>query len=232
MSSGPPVRRRGCFPLILTGILLFVVFLVVGLSLVNAVPVSHEPPSAEDPAVVEVAGMFEQNFVSEVTRVRPDQEPWGVRIREDDLNAWLWTRLPAWIAHVHGPAAFGAEPMLQARVRFDRIMITTDSIAIAFEPRVVDQRVQIQSTSGSTIGRLPLPAIMFDRLIDSIPLPGLGDSLLNGVEGGLTRKPEGWILPNRFDLHDGRQIELLEIQLDQGEAVLVFRTLGPNFMPP
>ena len=232
MSSGPPVRRRGCLPLILTGITLLVVVVVVGLVLINAVPVIHDPPSAEDPAVIEVAGVFEQNFASEVTRVRPDQAPWGVRIREEDLDAWLWTRLPAWIAHSAGTTAFGAEPLLQARITPDRVMLSTDSFVVAFDPRVVEQRVEIRSSSGSAIGRLPLPTVMFDRLVRSMPLVEFGGSTFDGNDGGLTRGPEAWDLPNRFDLHDGRRIELLEIQLDQGEAVLVFRTLGPDPAQP
>jgi hypothetical protein len=218
--------------MILAGTGILVILLVVGLILVIAVPTIHDPPSSEDLAVIDVAETFEQNFASELTRVRPDQEPWGVRIREDDLNAWLWTRLPAWIAHARGASAFGAEPMLQVRVNRDRIMLSTDSVAVAFEPRVLDEQVQIRSTSGSTIGRLPLPQFMFDQLIESIPLFDLGDSLLDGEHGGLLRKPDAWVLPTRFGLHDGRRLELLEIQLDEGEAVLVFRTLAPDSTQP
>ena len=105
MSPGPLVRRRGCLPVIIAGTVLLVAVLVIGLFLASAVPIMHDPPSADDPAVIAVAETFEQNFASELTRVRADQEPWGVRVREDDLNAWLWTRLAPWIAHAHGASA-------------------------------------------------------------------------------------------------------------------------------
>jgi hypothetical protein len=220
---------------IIAGTVLLVSLLVIGLFLASAVPTIHDPPSADDPAVIAVAETFEQNFASELTRVRPDQEPWGVRVREEDLNAWLWTRLGPWIAHAHGTSAFGSEPMLQAHVSVDRVVLSTESVTVAFDPRVVDQELQIRSTSGTALGRLPLPGFMFDLLIDSVPLSALGDSLFDGdgsEQGELSRKPYGWVLANRFELHDGRWIELLEIQLDEDEAVLVFRTLLPDSNQP
>ena len=232
MSSGPPVRRRGCFPLILTGVSLLVIVVVVVLILANGVPTIHDPPSADDPVAIEVSNVFEQNFASEVTRVRPDQEPWGVRVREADLNAWLWTRLPAWVAHTAGTSAFGAEPMLQAHISPDRIRLSTDSFVIAFEARVLEQRVKIRPAAGSSIGRLPLPSVVFDRFIESMPLSRLGESLVEGSLGESDPEAEAGDLPNRFELHDGRRIELLEIQLDEGEVVLVFRTLGPDSKHP
>lgn len=238
MSPGPSVRRRGCLPVIIAGTVLLVSLLVIGLFLASAVPTIHDPPSADDPAVIAVAETFEQNFASELTRVRPDQEPWGVRVREEDLNAWLWTRLGPWIAHAHGTSAFGSEPMLQAHVSVDRVVLSTESVTVAFDPRVVDQELQIRSTSGTALGRLPLPGFIFELLIDSSPLTGLGDSLLDGAgedggeDGELLRKPYGWVLPNRYELHDGRRIELLEIQLDEDEAILVFRTLLPDSNQP
>ena len=41
----------------------------------------------------------------------------------------------------------------------------------------------------------------------------------------IDRQGGAWRLPNRITLVDGREVELLEVRLEEGEVVLVLQTL-------
>jgi hypothetical protein len=202
------------------------IILGVSLILTRFVPEGHQPPSADDPLVLERARLFEQNFASELSRVRADEDPWAVRVREADLDAWLWVRFPAWVAHLRGEEAFGAASMFQMQLDPGRVVLTTDDVSVALHPTMADGVVRIRATSGSTIGRLPVPAFMVDRLVRSVELGVIGSALVTDTRGGALEREDGeWVVPARHRLVDDRQVELLEIRLDEGELVLVLRTL-------
>ena len=90
---------------------------------------SFVPPASQDEEAAERARVFENNCASELTRVREDDSPWGVRVNEADLNAWLWFRLPAWVAHAHGADAHGSEPFLQSTIEPGSVLFSTESMA-------------------------------------------------------------------------------------------------------
>ncbi len=211
--------------LVLTG-------LTVLLVLATRKPADFDPPRSGDPVVVDRANLFEQSFASEVTLVRENPVPWAVRLREEDVNAWLWVRLPAWVAHFEGSNAFGADSMLQVRFLSDRVLLCTDRITLVFTPRIDDQGLRLSAASGAALGRLPLPATLLDAVAGSIDLESLLGSMAGDRDGSLIDRQGGaWRLPNRITLVDGRVVELLEVRLEEGEVVLVLQTLPASTVP-
>jgi len=190
-------------------------------------PGDFEPPDVDDPETVERASLLEKRFASELTRVRSDEGPWAIRVREDDVNAWLWTRLPAWIANRGGKDSFGAEPVFQVRFLRDRLRLCTDRVAVSTAAGIDDGALVLRPTSGSAIGRLPVPTTFIDLLTRAIDLRGLVDSVRDEAGGPVLSREDGvWRLPDRLSLVDGREVVLLEVRLDEGEVVLVLETVS------
>ena len=71
-----------------------------------------------------------------------------------------------------------------------------------------------------------MPGVIASRwAMESVELQALPDALLNAELSDSAQR--GVFCPDDVELPDGRLVELLEIQLDEGEAVLVFRTRRP-----
>ncbi|MCA9284107.1 MAG: hypothetical protein KDA22_02740 [Phycisphaerales bacterium] len=186
-------------------------------------PTWYAPPASDDAVAAEVGGAFEHRLVSTVSRVRSDEEPWAVRISEEQVNAWLATRLPAWLRHV------GAEPPEQApQVRLldgafvlaaplGRRMV---SATIAPELRDAGLRFEI---GGAALGAIPLPVAGRERIA------ALARTLLGGADDEAARTAlallEGRPLAPTQTLGDGRTVELLAIEVHDGEVLLQFRTV-------
>ena len=214
--------RRGMRPrrssiLLITAMLGTV--LVVSTILILSTPASFLPPR---PALLDSASerarLFERTFVSELTRIRRPEAQWGVRIRQDDLNAWLWVRLPEWVSHLGADelSAFGS---MQSILASDRMLLTSADGVFAFEPIVGTEGLSLLPRAGNSLGRLPVPGTLV-RLFDR----GFEFSRMLGSFGGITS--QGNALPTRYQLGDGRTVELLETRLGEGELVLVFQTSG------
>lgn len=86
------------------------VLIVLGTAIgLVALALSQEKPgwwttiNTRDPGVVEVAERFENALATIMTQARPagqsgdGSEPWTIRVNASDVNAWLNTRLPAWM---------------------------------------------------------------------------------------------------------------------------------------
>ncbi|MAB29382.1 MAG: hypothetical protein CMJ53_08940 [Planctomycetaceae bacterium] len=206
-------------------ILLVSFMLVVGLTiligLIFSSPDSFQaPPASMLKTASERARLFERNFVSELTRIRKPQAEWAVRIREEDLNAWLWVRLPQWMSHVGADESVDLGSM-QAILESNRILVTSTGWVLAFEPEVRSEGLAIHPRPGSSLGRLPVPGVLVLPFSSGLDF----DRMLNSL-GGVSSTAES--LPGRFKLGDGRTVELLETRLGNGELVLVFKTLGPR----
>ena len=109
-SRGRLLRRRVALVLLGVGVSGGMALLI----LLACLPVPEFTAPAPDEAFDRRARQFENRFVSELTRVRPAQSPWAIRVRQDDLNAWFWNRLPDWAAHLDGSDSLAAKPFLQA----------------------------------------------------------------------------------------------------------------------
>jgi hypothetical protein len=220
------VRRSGFTRVVFGSLFVALLLLVVVVVLGTMRPPIFTPPSLDDVEAAELARAFEKNFAAEFTRIRDDEEPWGVRVREDDLNAWLWFRFPAWVAHARGEKALGSTPFLQVTFEKERMRFSTDSVVLALAPTVRDGRAVVEPTAGNSAGRLPLPVLAVQWGLRSIELGELGQ-VVAGSEPTGAGSGDPIPLPRSVTLPDGRVVDLLEIQLEDGEAILVFRTQAP-----
>ena len=207
---------------------------VVGFTVILAcLPVSDFTAPSTTEKLDRRARQFEQSFASEVTRGRDLNTPWAIRIREGDLNAWFWIRLPNWVAHLHGSDSAGAQPFLQAGLEHDRVRLMSESMALAFVPTIHERSTILQPASGSSLGRLPVPPVLFRWSASAIDLTQLTEAVMGGglpsdqsvSESDLDDRPDGIDLPSLFPLGDGRRVELLEIQMDDQQLILIFQTL-------
>ena len=178
-------------------------------------------PLASSTTASERARIFERSFATEITRIRDSEANWGIRIREEDLNAWLWLRLPEWLSHMSqdGEVEF---PRVQSMIESNQILVTSPRGVLAFEPQITSKGLLLHPRSGGSLGLLPVPSSLllffstgfdFDRILSSF----------GGLDSG------GNALPCRFSLGDGRVVEVLETRLNDGELVLVLKTRNPGF---
>lgn len=229
-SRGRLLRRRGVLVLlvIVTSVVLALLVLLACL------PVREFTTPTSDEASDRRARQFENRFVSELTRVRGVESPWAIRVRQDDLNAWFWNRLPHWAAHLDGSDSAAAEPFLQAALEPDRIRLMSESMVLSIVPAVHERSTLIQPGRGSALGRLPLPPVFFQWTASAIDFPGLTNAVTGGGRGegasaSETRSTDtagSLVMPALFPLGDGRSVELLEIRMDDQQLVLVFQTLN------
>ncbi|MDZ4829232.1 MAG: hypothetical protein SGJ09_03420 [Phycisphaerae bacterium] len=207
--------------------LLFVTALTViaGVALLRT-PSWWSPVAAENPAALEAGENFENACISESHRVRPENQPWAVRVRDAEVNAWLATRLPKWVEHL-GALRPGA-----AQVRF-----TEGTIELATEiaglPSIASLRIAPVVANGAislgrqrvAVGRFPLPvahSLVIAPLVRSLGGSDAPDELQLAIAllGGQAIKAE-------FELADGRVVRVRDIEVHDGEMLLEFETAPP-----
>jgi hypothetical protein len=204
---------------------------VWGLALLAAAVVALivliRPPSWWDPivpgdaAAADRAEAFEQGCVGEIHRVRESADPWAIRIREADVNAWLGARLGKWCRHV------GVPEIGPAQVRFGEGTIEValeapglPSVAVArFAPRVeVESERLLAGLEGMALGRLPLTALTRSAFA------AVAQSLL-GAEGEIgtaARLLSDESIDPTFELADGRMLRIRDLEVRDGELVVEF----------
>jgi len=166
---------------------------------------------------------LEQALVAAVTKVRdPAGETWAIAIDPADVNAWLATRLPKWIAH---------DPSLAP---FERA--TTVRISAADGALIVDAPVGPEVLG--LVGTLRLPLALEDspdaRLIVDIgaarigllpvPISDAGWEAAGALADELARF-EARYPERRFRLADGRFVEVRAISCEDGRIKIRFATL-------
>ena len=225
-----PTSRR--LPLIVGFVLLCAGAALVGGLALQRPPAYAPPAPVEEPDLDRRARAFERSFAAQFTLIRESDDPWAIRVRESDLNAWIWIRLPHWIAHVHGSGAPGSLPGLQASLDPGRIRLINDRFVLAFSPGVEDGWTRLQPGPGSYLGRLPIPGGLLELLSNSMDLELIGAALtgssggdrIDATRAGRGDPPGGICLETRFPLGDGRIVELLEVRPEERQLVMVFRT--------
>lgn len=146
---------------------------------------------------------FEQAIVAEFTRIRPAGADWAVRIRAADMNDWLASRLPQWLASRDLPESGQVQVHLRPGVIQVGVARGPAVIWTEVEPAAHGGGVRIQSAT-SGIGRLPLPIAGLD----------LSQTVPEGVERPIR-------------LPDGRQVRIQDLEVLDGEIRLRLRTQGP-----
>ncbi|MSR69324.1 MAG: hypothetical protein EXS17_03145 [Phycisphaerales bacterium] len=183
--------------------------LCVALAAVAFVASNRAPSWWVDPVVLadcaqsESTGReLEQQLAATISKIRPAGESWAIRIRDEDINAWIAARLPQWKEHdplLAWPVAGAA-----TQIRFNEQSAT---IAIAMEGRVWSGSCAITVVPGA------IAIVPEAGAIGLLPIPGGAALALRWLEGEGAKTLR---LPRTFNLGDGRQVEVLHIDLHQG----------------
>ena len=218
---------------------LAVVVLVTGAAVVVwrmswLAPTWWVPPDTGDPRVAEAAQQIEYSLIEQAHMVRTDDETWSIRIHDRHVNAWLASRLGAWLAHdqeLEWPAGFG-----RPQVRFEPGGVT---VAIELDgperPRFVAVRLIPTITAGElwvTVDRVSLGRLT----IPGKPVGDVADWLNEAAPGGFLEDPVvqsamGWLLQGQAidptaTLADGRAVRLVGVRCEEGAVVLRCRTIS------
>lgn len=172
---------------------------------------------AERPAMpvdAELRGeAFEQALVAAATKVRgPGAAEWAIRLDPADINAWLATRLPKWIAYDESLAPLASASSVRI-ASADGALSIEDSlgafvVSVRLVPRVEGGRLALDFAT-PRIGRLPVPGAA----------SGLARSVRSQLEASESHASAS------FRLVDGRTVELREISCKRGRITLGFATL-------
>ncbi len=215
-------RARGW----LIGCLLILAGALVLWRLTWMAPAWWAPPDPRNEQTVALAERLEQRVLEVAHEVRPADEPWAVRIREHQVNAWLSARLPEWASRqdVAWPARLG---MPQARFDDTGVRVAMEVreqrrsrfIVARLVPQLVDEQLVVR-LDGVTLGRLPLPGE---------PLQALGEVLgdagaLSDAGPILEALMAGTPIDPVWQLSDGRRVRLVGLHYAAGRLELTCRT--------
>jgi hypothetical protein len=165
---------------------------------------------------------LEQALVAAVTKVRdPAGEEWAIAIDPADINAWLATRLPKWAAHDPEFAPFAAASAVRIGSEDGAVTLETPigpaalglvaTVQMPLELAEGEERL-FTDIGGVRIGRLPIP--LAEAGFDS------AGNLLDELQRLEARHPG-----RRFQLGDGRCIEVRAIACEDGRIKIRFATL-------
>lgn len=205
--------------------------------LAQSKPAWYNPPDASREEIVVFADRVEYRLVEEMQKIRPVEDSWRLRIREEQVNAWLATRLSRWMRHdanVEWPASLGT-PQVLFREQDLSLAIplgTGDDgterhiIVASVRPEVVDGGLEAKLTSVG-MGRITLPGSPVHRLASLIDkhLVEEDERFHSLVQTALDVLAGDELLDPIIRLADDRCVEMLEIRLEQGAFVVTARTL-------
>ncbi len=183
------------------------------------------PPSgrAELPANADARGeALEQALVAAVTKVRdPAGESWAIAIDPADINAWLATRLPKWVAHDPEFASFAGATEVRVGSE-DGALVVESPVGPRTLGLVGTVRVPLEFAEGDEHVRAEIGSVRIGRL--PVPLAELGFDDAERVVAELTRL-ESRYPGRRFRLGDGRFIEVRAILCERGRIKVRLATL-------
>ncbi|MDI9404681.1 MAG: hypothetical protein QM516_12480 [Limnohabitans sp.] len=208
-------KRLGC------AVVLVACGAIAALTVLALIPPAARPMLPND--AIARGEALEQALVAAVTKVRdPAGEAWAIAMDPADINAWLATRLPKWIAH---------DPSLAP---FERA--TTVRISAADGALIVDAPVGPEALG--LVGTLRLPIALDDSpdaklMVDigaarigllPVPISDAGwdaaGTLAEELSRFETRYPD-----RRISLADGRLVEVRAISCEDGRIKIRFATL-------
>ena len=225
------MKRLLRFALVLVALIAIGAFVLWRVS--RTPPAWYQPPNVRDPAVNELAETVENRMVELAQKVRPRAEQWSLRVRENQINAWLAARLPKWIAN-QGDTEWAAD-RIPVQVRLESGAI---SMAAAVErgqsARTVVARIQPTLEPGGlrlkldsvALGRIALPGEPLANLLRIVEpmLPASFDldearDILKVLDGSTLVEPE-------MNLADGRRVRLIALRIDDGVLEFTAETVG------
>ena len=214
------------------------VLVLVGIAalwgLTRMTPHWYEPPNPTDEKVLELADRVEFRLLEEFQKIRPDPEPWKLRVRENQLNAWLATKLQDWIAHKEN--LIWPEDLDMPQIRFEPDGI---SLAVAVESlgpsKIIVTRMMPRFEGGEllvtvnrfSLGRLNIPGKPVERiagLIDEYASSAEIDDPVAFLFLRMLRGDEH--IDPVLNLADSRRVRLTNLELENGSIILTAKSLA------
>jgi len=224
----------GIFVLLIVGGVVFWRFAV-------SAPSWYHPPARDDVAAQRLAEQTEYDLVVAFQQVR-DEAPWTCTISEDALNAWLASRLPAWIARERGVSLTTAWP---DTVGTPQVRVTEEGIDVAVpvefrgamrtlvarvRPQVTDEGASFEIT-GLGVGRLRISTEFVPELAQASREKGMGvseedasSSAAFSVDRWVRAIVEGGRTGTTIELADARCVTIQSLTLGEGTLTLSNRT--------
>ena len=182
---------------------------VIAASVLAVLPPVASPTLPDD---AEARGeAFEQALAAALTKVRPAGEEWAIAIDPADINAWLATRLPKWIAHDPGLANLARATTLRLAA-IDGALLLEDSARPNGAP-IISLPLTVSIDSGRL--RLGTGTARIGRL----PVPGSGSALAAYLRTSLDELASG---PAEIRLSDRRRVAVRAVSCVPGELRLLF----------
>ncbi len=197
-------------------------------------PSWYQPPDPQVAQNIERADRFEYGVVVQAQKVRPQSEQWSVQLTEDDINNWLSSRLPEWLAHERGqqwPTDLGPP---QVKMRLGRFDVALDLgpqtggrvLVVQLEPQLSEGKLRFDTTRLS-LGRVPISGDPAQKLLEILEgvAPNGSDiqqamqPLLDILLGRTALEPE-------IPLADGRRVIVHDFILNEEQLTLTNQTLG------
>lgn len=231
-------RTGGVLSVLLKTLLVLVILLAIGGFFIwkesQGGPDWYQPPDPAAPEVDQLAQDVQYNTLAEMQRIRPaEAETWELALSEDEVNAWLAAGLPGWIEHdasVDWPSELGAP-----QVRFSdgraSIAISVGSgmfqrvVTTHYTPVLTDEGLRLDP-AGVTVGNIDMPGGAASGSA------GLAGEIAGALDQQGSQELQKWLsflrgsqtIPARFELSDGRIVELRGLTISQGSVVLENRT--------
>ncbi len=177
----------------------------------------YDPPDYSDPEVSTFADRAEYRLNEEFHKIRLPEDTWRLRISDEAMNSWLSGRLEDWLTHDEDIEIPNEVQGLQVHTTVDGIwfaaMVEIDDskprpIAVLLQFWLNNEKWHVEP-SAIRFGKIPLPLSLLNAVFESME-----------AEFG-TFDP---IIP----LMDDREVEITEIDFEEGAIVITCRTYLPQ----
>lgn len=189
-------------------------------------PAWWAPPAAGE-AAAGAAERTEQGLVNEAHRVRADEGEWTLELTEEDVNAWLALRLPAWLASQDPPVRLGpGVGAVQALFKPGLVVVAAETgdgqdrkvLSLGLTAGVDDAGRLVLSAKSASVGRLGLPV---GWALRAAAEAGPGDRWAEEVRRGAMVLERPWLR-----LADARQVRIVGVEVVDGGLRVRCRTVG------
>ncbi|MCH8004650.1 MAG: hypothetical protein IH888_00300 [Planctomycetes bacterium] len=193
---------------------------------------------------IDLAGLVEKRLAQETHRKRTPGTSWTIRLREQQLNAWLATRLLPWVAHfgsdgnetIDWPSAVGPP----------QVHLSEEGLSVAVEmvtggrsrfveaqatPKMSDGGLQL-NLKGTRLGRVPIPRKPGRQVLRLLGTMTSATFVEHPMLKHLVQIADGREPINpTLTLADGRTVRLTAIRCGKGFLDLTLETLPPTSKP-
>ncbi len=201
---------------------------------VNRTPVWWVPPTdVTSAAVVETGEDFENRMLTDSSRVRKKNMTWTLVVTEEEINAWLSTRLPRWMENQQPNqssmlGSFGDIAQVHVRIKDGRIrfgarigVVAGDVesgyvVSAMIEPQIGVEGGLMLGLGETAAGRLPVPADSIVSMFEQ-QLRAAGNDVLKLIVGDE--------IDPVIQMPNNQRIRVLELEVNTGEIILTCQTM-------